>query len=151
MIIEKSSFRDNSGFVFSEQGEIFRAITYSYKDDYERLIQSGLYDYLIKENLLISHTEVVLGDKFEPNIYKIIKPKKIDFISYPYEWCFSQLKDAALTTLRIQKAALKYGMILKDCSAYNIQFKGCRPVFIDSLSFEIYKEGDPWIAYRQFC
>lgn len=151
MTVEKSSFRDNSGFVFCEHGEIFRAITYSYKENYEHLIQSGLYDYLIKENLLISHTEVVREDKFKPNIYKIIKPKRIDFISYPYEWCFSQLKDAALTTLRIQKAALKHGMTLKDCNAYNIQFYRGKPILIDTLSFEIYNDNEPWTAYNQFC
>lgn len=151
MTIEKSSFRDISGFVFYELGEIFRAITYSYRENYEHLIKSGLYDYLIKEKLLIPHSEEVLKDKNGPNIYKIIKPDKIDFISYPYEWCFSQLKDAALTTLRIQKAALKYGMTLKDSSAYNIQFYRGKPILIDTLSFEIYKENEPWAAYNQFC
>jgi len=151
MTVEKSSFRDNSGFVFCERGEIFRAITNSYRENYEHLIKSGLYDYLIKEKLLIPHSEEVLKDDIDPNIYKIIKPEKINFISYPYEWCFSQLKDAALTTLQIQKTALKYGMILKDSSAYNIQFYRGKPILIDTLSFEIYKENEPWAAYNQFC
>jgi hypothetical protein len=83
--------------------------------------------------------------------YKIIKPEPIQFISYPYEWCFSQLRDAALTTLKIQKKALDFGMSLKDSSAYNIQFKNGRPIFIDTLSFAEYREGQPWVAYRQFC
>jgi ribosomal protein L11 methylase PrmA len=78
-------------------------------------------------------------------------PRKIPFISYPYEWSFQQLKDAALATLSIQKRALKYGMSLKDASAYNIQFLDGKAVLIDTLSFEIYKEGEPWVAYRQFC
>ena len=42
-------------------------------------------------------------------------------------------------------------MTLKDCSVYNIQFHQGRPIFIDTLSFEIYRDGDPWIGYRQFC
>ena len=71
--------------------------------------------------------------------------------AYPYEWCFSQLQDAALTTLRIQRAALERGMWLKDASAYNIQFNGGKPVLIDTLSFEPYVEGRAWPAYRQFC
>jgi hypothetical protein len=75
----------------------------------------------------------------------------VDFISYPYEWCFSQLKDAALTTLRVQKVAMNYGMTLKDASAYNIQFHNGKPILIDTLSFEKYEEGTPWVAYRQFC
>jgi 2-polyprenyl-3-methyl-5-hydroxy-6-metoxy-1,4-benzoquinol methylase len=114
-------------------------------------MKGGLYDSLIKEKLLIPHTEDDYNDKLDNNNFKIIKPQKIEFISYPYEWCFSQLKDAALTTLRIQKIALKYGMTLKDSSAYNIQFYNGKPVFIDTLSFEIYKENEPWVAYNQFC
>src|SRR6185295_6004678 len=68
-----------------------------------------------------------------------------------YEWSFSQLKDAALTTLSIQKRALKLGMSLKDASAYNIQFVRGKAILIDTLSFEVYDEGEPWVAYRQFC
>lgn len=151
IVIENSSFRDNNGFIFYEHDEIFRAITYSYKENYERLMKSGLYEYLIKEDLLIPHEEDELNNKPTDNIFKLIKPQKINFISYPYEWCFSQLKDAALTTLRIQNVALKYGMTLKDSSAYNIQFYAGKPVLIDTLSFEIYKENEPWVAYNQFC
>ncbi len=148
--IENSSFRDNNGFIYYEQDEIFRAIKYSYRENYEHLMKSGLYDYLVKENLLIPHTEDKLKE-LNGSLFKIIKPQKIDFISYPYEWCFFQLKDAALTTLRIQKIALEYGMTLKDSSAYNIQFYSGKPVLIDTLSFEIYKENEPWVAYNQFC
>src|SRR5262249_54457679 len=67
------------------------------------------------------------------------------------EWSFSQLQDAALLTLDVQRSALAFGMSLKDCSAYNIQFRAGQPVFIDTLSFETYREGEPWVAYRQFC
>ena len=75
----------------------------------------------------------------------------IPFISYPYEWCFSQLREAALTTLKVQRKALEFGMSLRDSSAYNIQFKSGKPIFIDTLSFGKYREGQPWVAYRQFC
>ena len=81
----------------------------------------------------------------------MIKPELIEFISYPYEWCFSQYQDAALTTLEIERRALSRGMTLKDCSAYNVQFQSGRPIFIDTLSFETYREGEPWTGYRQFC
>jgi len=87
----------------------------------------------------------------ESDAYKVIQPERVPFISYPYEWSFSQLKDAALATLSLQKRALKYDMSLKDASAYNIQFVRGKPTLIDTLSFEKYKEGQPWIAYRQFC
>ncbi len=148
--INSASFRDPSGFVFEEKGKIYRQINEIYKDDYELLMKSGLYEDLVKEKLLISHKEVDTKSK-DTNAYKIIQPKCLSFISYPYEWCFSQLQDAALLTLKIQKTALKYGMSLKDASAYNIQFNEGKPIFIDTLSFEKYEEGKPWVAYKQFC
>ena len=114
-------------------------------------MSSGLYQRLIDKGLLVPHEEVDIPAPQEEIAYKIIQPKAIPFISYPYEWCFSQLKKAALTTLEIQKIALEYNMSLKDASAYNIQFINCHPVLVDTLSFEKYKEGRPWIAYRQFC
>ena len=81
----------------------------------------------------------------------MLRPEPVPFISYPYEWCFGQFKAAALLTLAIQRRAIEHGMTLKDCTAYNVQFRDGRPVFIDTLSFEAYREGDPWVAYRQFC
>ena len=146
-----SSFRDPSGFLFIRSGVLYRQVNYDYKEHYDLLINSGLYKSLVDSKLLIPHEEVAIDYVKSGNAYKVLKPEPIDFISYPYEWCFSQLKNSALTTLEIQKEALKYGMTLKDCSAYNIQFSKGRPVFIDTLSFERYREGEPWIAYRQFC
>ena len=82
---------------------------------------------------------------------KVIRPEQLDLITFPYEWGFSQLKDAALLTMRIHLIALEHGMVLKDASAFNVQYKKGKPIFIDTLSFESYKEGDPWMAYGQFC
>ncbi len=114
-------------------------------------MDSGLYGKLTQAGWLVFHREAIV-EPAQPQIaYKVIQPERIDFVSFPYEWCFSQLKDAALTTLRIQKKALEFGMSLKDASAYNIQFYQGKPVLIDTLSFEIYREGQPWVAYRQFC
>jgi ribosomal protein L11 methylase PrmA len=144
----EASFRDPSGKVFLENGKVFRGISHGFKPQFETFINSGLYEDLTKDNLLVKHAEVQnAGNDF----FKIILPDQIPFISYPYEWSFSQYKDAALLTLKIAKRALKFGMVLKDASAYNVQFLGSRPVFIDTLSFEKYKEGAPWIAYKQFC
>jgi len=145
------SFRDPSGFLFHLNGLIYRQINIEYKKNYIHLMKSGLYEALMDTKLLIPHEEVNIGSLASDNAYKIIKPEQVLFISYPYEWCFSQLKDAALTTLKIQKKSLNFGMSLKDCSAYNIQFRKGKPILIDTLSFEEYREGKPWIAYRQFC
>jgi hypothetical protein len=146
-----ASFRDPSGFLFSRGGILFRQINRVYADDYSRLMGSGLYDRLVKAGWLIPHEEVDLPDGRSEDAFKVIRPERVPFVSYPYEWSFSQFKDAALATLSIHKRALKYDMALKDASAYNIQFVRGRAVLIDTLSFERYKEGRPWVAYRQFC
>jgi len=148
--IESSSFRDPSGFLFYQNNVLYRQINKSYKENYNFLIKSGLYANLVEQEMLIPHEEVV-NESITNDGFIIIKPEKIPFISYPYEWSFSQLKDAALITIEIQKIAKKYDMMLKDASAYNIQFKNGKPIFIDTLSFEKYVEGEPWKGYKQFC
>ncbi|MGI9307841.1 MAG: SAM-dependent methyltransferase [Gammaproteobacteria bacterium] len=145
------SFRDPSGFLYYRNGILLRQINPCYADDFEHLISSGLYDSLSNSGLLIKHEEADLSKASTANAYKVIAPEVIPFISYPYEWSFGQLKDAALATLEIQKQALDKSMSLKDASAYNIQFHNGRAVFIDTLSFEKYEKGTPWVAYRQFC
>jgi hypothetical protein len=146
-----ASFRDPSGFVFQRNGILFRQINQSYRNKYERFMSCGLYRILTEKGLLIPHVEVAEPLPRAERAYRVIRPESIPFVNYPYEWCFSQLKDAALATLQIQKLAMKYNMTLKDASAFNILYSGSRPVFIDTLSFDDYAEGKPWIAYRQFC
>ena len=119
---ETSSFRDPSGFIFNYNDKLYRQINKIYKDNYHQLVESNLLELLFKKNLLIKHEEVDLNYKKGHDFYKTIKPEKIPFISYPYEWSFNQLKDAALLTLKIQKLALEHNMTLKDASAYNVQF-----------------------------
>jgi len=150
-IKEDSSFRDPSGFVFYKDSKVYRAINESYKENYIFFISSGLKDKLIEGNLLIPFDEEAGTEDMPETVFKIIKPQKIQTIFYPYEWCFSQLKDAAIATLKIQKTALEYGMVLKDASAFNIQFWQGKPVLIDITSFEKYIDGAPWNAYKQFC
>jgi ribosomal protein L11 methylase PrmA len=147
---ESSSFRDPSGYVFQREGELFRQVNLSYRENYSALKSTGLERSLIDRGLLVRAPEVALPQERQGSL-AILKPERVPFISYPYEWCFSQLKDAALLTLELQQSALKHGMTLKDASAYNIQFLNGKPILIDTLSFETYREGDPWIAYRQFC
>lgn len=149
--IHKSSFRDQSGFLFYEDGKLRRQVNECYHEDYDLLMGSGLYNILTDNRLLVHHKEIEDHQGCNNSKYKIIEPELISYLSYPYEWSFSQLKDAALLTLEIQKTALGSGMTLKDASAFNIQFNKGRPVFIDTLSFEKYQEGKPWVAYRQFC
>ena len=145
------SFRDPNGFVFTSDGTVYRQVNQSYRLHYVRLIDSGLYDELTLRQLLIPHTEANPHFHQDERAYKVLRPRQIPFISYPYEWSFSQLKDAALLTLEIQARSLTHKMILKDASAYNIQFLDGKPAFIDTLSFEEYADGQAWVAYKQFC
>ena len=150
-VIVPGSFRDPNGFVFQRAGQLYRQVNSRYRENYDLLMHSGLYDALAQTGLLVPHTEVGVQSAMTQDAYQVIQPTPIPFISYPYEWCFSQLKHAALLILEVQKQALEFGMSLKDSSAYNVQFANGKPILIDTLSLEKYCEGRPWIAYRQFC
>lgn len=144
----KSSFRDPSGFVFKEGGQIFRAISDTYKPTWEQLKQTSVMTKAVEKKLVLPFTDV--SDRF-PDYPCTITTPSIPFISYPYEWCFGQLKDAALHTLKLQILCLENGCSLKDASAYNIQFEGVNTQFVDHLSVDIRKDDKPWGAYLQFC
>jgi hypothetical protein len=145
-----ASFRDPSGFVFKQDGKIYRQVNQCYADHYRLLLSSGLYSRLTGTGKLIVHTELQENLLLSDNWFLTLLPEQIEFISYPYEWCFDQLKDAALLTLDIVREAIAHGMILKDATPFNIQFIGAKPVFIDTLSFERYDSLALWVAYRQF-
>ena len=121
------------------------------RPDYDTLIASGLYDHLVQAGDLVPHEVVEPSLSPDGRASAVLRPVRVGFISYPYEWCFSQLKAAALLTLRLQKAAVQHGMSLKDATAYNVAIEAGRPVWIDTLSFERLTPGKPWAAYRQFC
>src|SRR5688572_2425977 len=112
------SFRDPAGHVFVADGTLYRQIEPAGREAYQLLMRSGLYDALVADGLLLPHEEIEAGES--PGI--VIRPERIPMVSYPYEWCFSQLRDAALLTLRVQRKALQLGMSLKDASAFNVQF-----------------------------
>jgi len=147
-----ASFRDPSGFVYRDgAGVLLRQVNPVYEAHYRQLMDSGLYGALLGEGLLIPHEEVALDRAHTAAAARVLEPEPVPFVSYPYEWCAAQLRDAALLTLRIQEIALAHGMSLKDASAFNVQFCGAWPVFIDTLSFAPYAAGKPWVAYGQFC
>jgi hypothetical protein len=146
-----ASFRDPSGFVYERDGVLLRQVNSCYAEELELLLGSGLHDELTGAGLLLPHEIVSSELAADAGAYRVLRPEPVPHISYPYEWSFSQLRDAALLTLEIQTRALDRGMTLKDASAFNVQFLRGRPVFIDTLSFERYAAGTPWVAYRQFC
>lgn len=151
MQINPASYRDSQGYVFRQDGKVYRYFVPGYRVHYDQLLRSGLYDELVGECKMVPHREVNHIASFGFTEGYVLLPEQIPFISYPYEWSFDMWKDAALLTLQIAGSALAKNMILKDATAFNIQFHNGKPVFIDTLSFEKYEEGKPWIAYRQFC
>jgi hypothetical protein len=146
-----SSFRDPSGFVFEKDGILYRQVNNIFKEDFDHFISSGCYDRLKEKQWLVAHEEINENFTGSPGWFKTLKPQRIPFISYPYEWCFDMLKDAALLTLQLARECTKFGVILKDATPFNVQWLKGKPVFIDTLSFERYDATKPWIAYRQFC
>lgn len=150
--VHPASFRDPSGFVFTRDGVVYRQVNDRFADEFDALVDSGLYDELVARGLLVAHEEVGLDQAARPQTaHRVLRPDPVEFVSYPYEWCPAQLREAALTTLEIQDLALDHDMTLKDASAYNIQFVEGRAVLIDSLSFDPLVAGQPWVAYGQFC
>src|SRR5690242_12814119 len=133
-----SSFRDPAGFVFQKDGILYRQVNKSFKEDFDHFITSGCYNHLVTNKWLVQHEEIEEDFPGSGDCYRTLKPQKIAFISYPYEWCFDMLKDAALLTLRLVKECLPFGVILKDATPLNIQWCDGKPIFIDSLSFEKY-------------
>ena len=150
-IIHPASFRDPSGFVFQWNSNYYRQVNKIYAETYDLLMNSGLYDHLVQSGFLLPHSETEEIIAESDNWYKTLRPRQLSFITYPYEWCFLQLKDAALLTIKILKSSIDHGMIIKDATPYNIQFIDSHPVFIDTLSFEKYDATKAWVAYRQFC
>ena len=149
---DSGSFRDPLSRVFVGNGEVVRAFTAIGAKDIEKVwkkasIQNSLASGELIESNLVSPASVGLND---PWVTAMTHPL-IPFISYPYEWTFSMLKDAAQLQLKLTRETLADGIGLKDATPYNVQFIGSRPQFIDAGSFEKRRKGDPWYGYRQFC
>jgi ribosomal protein L11 methylase PrmA len=147
------SYRDPSGYVYESNKKIFRTITNHGVKNYEAIRNNGFIDTFTKRGWLITSEEIDLNqfDLKDEQIKYIIEHPKLPYISYPYEWSFLALKSAALFHLDFQMEALGCSVTLSDASAYNVQFIGSKPIFIDLLSLAPYQEGEFWYGHRQFC
>ncbi|MBO9591149.1 bifunctional 2-polyprenyl-6-hydroxyphenol methylase/3-demethylubiquinol 3-O-methyltransferase UbiG [Devosia sp.] len=145
-----ASFRDPSGHIYSSDGRILRVVTPTGLDYFSR--SHGLLRQMVAEGRLVDFSEVnAEGLDFEDNIGVVLEHPRLDLLSMPYEWSFSLLKAAALFHLDFHMDLLEQGFTLSDASAYNVQFVGVRPIFIDHLSIRPYSEGEFWTGHRQFC
>lgn len=151
--LEAGSFRDPSGSVLIGEDRVFRTVMPSAVEDYVMVRNTGILETLSSEGMVIQEKPVTEKEfrSFAKAAALVVEHPKLPFISYPYEWCFSALKDAALLHLDIHMRCLEQGVTLSDATAYNVQFEGPKPVFIDTLSFRPYKEDEIWSAHRQFC
>jgi SAM-dependent methyltransferase len=149
--LEPGSFRDPESRVFYADDSVFRALSAEGLEDFEALAGTGLLE---DERLVRTERAdgaAIPGGLLAKEAAGVLRHELIPFVSYPYEWPFSMLKDAALTQLDLLLAALEKDMVLKDSSPYNVQWRGAKPVFVDVGSFERLREGEPWVGYRQFC
>lgn len=147
------SFRDPAGRVHEHEGRIFRTVTEAGAPNYVATRDSGFLDRLVAEERLVPFEEVNDPDVVAmfPSAVHVLEHTRLDVISYPYEWSFEQLRQAAMFHLDLALDALSAGLTLSDATAFNVQFVGHRPVFIDHLSFRPYQDGEFWLAHRQFC
>ena len=123
-------------------------------DDWQALVASRLWRELQDEGHVVATEPADIGavpDLLAGEAAGVLHHERMPFVSYPYEWPFSMLKDAALLQLELNQRALRAGLALKDATPYNVQWRGTRPVFIDIGSFERLRPGEPWAGYRQFC
>jgi ribosomal protein L11 methylase PrmA len=151
--VETGSFRDRRGRIYYVGDRVFRTVMPIARTDYDFVRSTGLIDQFVTAGKLVSETSVdkqMLGGQGD-DASLVLEHPRLPFISYPYEWSFAALKSAALLHLDIQRAALEKNVTLTDASAYNVQFIGAKPIFIDSLSFRRYEEGEFWAGHRQFC
>lgn len=148
--VEPGSYRDRDGTVFYRDGRVYRRLSPVALENWQRLSEQPFFRSECEAGRIIA-TRGIDKDTNADLGADVIEHDRIPFISYPYEWSFGMLKDAALLHLDLMSQALKTGMILKDSSAYNIQWRGVNPVFIDIPSFEPLGKGEPWVGYRQFC
>ena len=150
--VEAGSFRDRQGRVFYSGEQVFRALSTKAWKDWQRLSATRFFKEYSARGLIIPTREATdaAPQALEGNWAGVLEHHKIPFVSYPYEWCFGMLQDAALLQLDLLLASLREDMMLKDASAYNIQWMGSQPVFIDTGSFEEFRQEQPWAGYRQF-
>jgi hypothetical protein len=153
--IEPGSFRDRHARVFYAAGATYRGLSARALQEWQALAATGFVRRFTVAGKLIPTEQIdparLPPRAFDENWVGVLKHQTVPFISYPYEWCFGMLRDAALLHLELLEAALAEGMTLKDATPYNVQWRGARSVFIDIPSFVRLAAGEPWLGYRQFC
>ena len=151
---DAGSFRDPDTRVFRYNGAVFRCLTARAHADWTRLAATEFHARFMADRRVIPTRLVTDPESLPPLAARwaaVLEHERVPVVSYPYEWSFGMLKDAALLQLDVTRAALDEEMTLKDATAFNVQWFGAHPTFIDTGSFTPYIAGEPWAGYRQFC
>ena len=150
LIEQAASFRDPENRVFQSEDRVLRGMSPRAAANWDRLSASSFFQKIIAEAKLVGTRAVDpphdLGSDLGAQWAQWLEHDRIPFISYPYEWCFGMLKDAALLQLELLLGALENEMTLKDATPYNVQWQGSQPVFIDVPSFVALDPGEPWVG-----
>ncbi|MGH6948805.1 MAG: class I SAM-dependent methyltransferase [Kiloniellales bacterium] len=154
IVFDPGSFKDPAGRVFYHDDRVFRTLGPKSKAEFEAFVASGLYARLAEKGRIV-RTELRASEEMGLPVDEVgafvLEHERIPFVTYPYEWSFDMLRDAALLALDLLAESLEAGYSLKDATPFNVQFVAGKPVWIDILSFEPYREGQPWVGYSQFC
>jgi hypothetical protein len=159
-----ASFRDPENAAFGHEGTWYRIAAPSSATALRTLRATKVYDDLVTEGSLVRFDEVVDAGRVEsvlgayarsagrqaPAEAAVFEVEPVDLVSYPWEWPNSLLESAARLTLDLRMRLLGVGLDLKDASAFNVQFRGLGPVFIDLGSIETWRPNPSWNAARQF-
>ena len=149
---DPGSFRDPLSRVYVDDAAVWRGLSDAGLADFEAYAATDAYRRAQGDGRVVATTAVPVADAPVGEGWAgALRHDRVRVITYPYEWTFSMLKDAALLQLDLSREALAEGILTKDASSYNVQFDGARPVFIDVGSFERLVPGEPWPGYRQFC
>jgi hypothetical protein len=144
---DPGSFRDPASHVVFEGQRVLRLLDERGLAAWHALAKTDFHRRATADGRLIP---AELLERPPGGAIAALEHPRVPFVSYPYEWTFSMLRDAALLQLDLLAEALAEGITIKDATPFNIQFIEGRPVFIDIGSFEEYRSGEPWIGYRQF-
>lgn len=148
---DAGSFRDPSSRVWRDGDHIRRGLDATAAADFERVAASRFFTSAMADGSVVGTRTVERASPDGREWATVLEHDRVPVITYAHEWSFSMLQDAALLTLRLVRAAIDEDITTKDATAYNVQFVGARPVFIDVPSFEPYRAGEAWWGYRQFC
>jgi hypothetical protein len=148
---DPGSFRDPLSRVYVDDVGVWRGLSTEALADFEALAASTFFQRALERGDIVGTERVEKPTGLPGDWPGALRHERIGTLSYPYEWPFEMLRDAARLQLALTREALSERLITKDATPYNVQFVGTKPVFIDVGSFERLRPNEPWPGYRQFC